>query len=435
MQNFHIEIQLTRLMKQYKHFTVREWLCYLETRHQQEIQLGLERIKKVAESLDLLQLPTKVVSIAGTNGKGSVVAALEAIYKTAGFQVASYTSPHVVSFNERIKINQKPITDSELAEGFCTIEEGRGSVFLTYFEMATLAALWYFKKYPIDILLLEVGLGGRLDATNIIDSDLAIITTIDLDHQEYLGNDKESIGYEKAGILRHAKPVVYADKNPPKSVINTASSLNCPLHRLGIAYDYQQDDKMLEVRVEGDQVIRLKRPVLHANSIAAAVMATHCLQPVLPVSSSCVVDSLNNLFLPGRLQLINGKVATLLDVSHNPQAVNYLASYLKNLHWKGAIHAVFSALEDKNIPALIEPLFEIVEHWYPCLLTGKRAAKEEQFGAAFRIYDIVPFCYANPLLAYQAACNGASIGDLIVVYGSFFTVGQVLPAVCNSNQS
>ncbi|ASQ45761.1 bifunctional tetrahydrofolate synthase/dihydrofolate synthase [Legionella clemsonensis] len=421
-------------MKHYKHFTIAEWLHYLETRHQQEIQLGLTRIKQVAESLDLLRLPSKVVSIAGTNGKGSVVAALEAIYSAAGFQVASYTSPHLVSFNERIKINQKPIADTDLKEAFCAIEEGRGSVFLTYFEMATLAALWYFKKHSIDILLLEVGLGGRLDATNIIDADLAIITTIDLDHEEYLGNNKESIGYEKAGILRYGKPAIYADKDPPHSIVEAVSSMSCPLYRLGIAYDYKLNDTTLEVSA-CEHVITLERPVLHANSIAAAVMATLCLQTVLPVSFSCIAEGLRNLVLPGRLQHIKGKMTTLLDVSHNPQAVNYLASYIKNLHWKGSIHAVFSALKDKDIPALIKPLIEIVDHWYPALLSGKRAASEEQFGAAFRIYGIVPFCYADPLLAYQAACNVASTGDLIVVYGSFVTVGQVLPAVCNTNRS
>ncbi|CEK10873.1 bifunctional tetrahydrofolate synthase/dihydrofolate synthase [Legionella hackeliae] len=419
-------------MKQYRNFTVAQWLHYLENRHQQEIQLGLNRIYKVAESLFLLKPQAKVISVAGTNGKGSTVAALEAIYKNAGYQVASYTSPHVVSFNERIKINQQPISDEALAEAFCVIEEGRGSTFLTYFEMATLAALWYFKKHSIDVLILEVGLGGRLDATNIVDADLAVITTIDLDHQEFLGNNKESIGYEKAGILRYGKPVIYADSNPPKSITAAVSSLNCPLYRLGDNYNYELDDTVLKF-VFGEHIIELPRPVLHANSIAAAVMASFCLQAALPVTAVQIVESLKGLLLPGRLHFINGRVMTLLDVSHNPQAVNYLAKHIENLRWPGAIHAVFSALKDKDIPALIEPLTKLVDYWYPALLTGKRAASEEQFSAAFHIYGIVPFSYADPLLAYEAACNVASTGDLIVVYGSFVTVGQVLPAVCNTN--
>ncbi|WP_338034428.1 bifunctional tetrahydrofolate synthase/dihydrofolate synthase [Legionella cardiaca] len=420
-------------MKQYKQFTVTEWLHLLENRHVQEIQLGLTRIKQVAESLDLLRPNATVISVAGTNGKGSTVAALEAIYGAAGYRVASYTSPHLISFNERIKINQQQITDEALARAFCVIEEARKTIDLTYFEMATLAALWYFKQHSIDILILEVGLGGRLDATNIIDPDLAIITTIDLDHQEFLGDNIEAIGYEKAGILRAGKPVIYADKNPPKSIISRAKFLECPIYVNDVNYHYHSSNKVLKFIFQ-NIAIEFPYSVLHSNSIAAAIMASLCLGSRLPINPAIIKNALKNMELSGRLQIVRGKVTTLFDVSHNPQAANYLGNFVKNLHWQGSIHAIFSALKDKDIPALVAPLIEVVDHWYPALLTGKRAASSEQFNAAFHIYDIVPFCYSDPLLAYSAACNVASTGDLIIVYGSFVTVGQVLPSVSDYHQ-
>ena len=210
----------------YQHFSLAAWLDYLEHRHSEEIQLGLTRVKTVARQLDLLTFDATIIIVAGTNGKGSTVAALETIYRAAGYAVGSYTSPHLIHFNERIRVNLEPITDKTLCAAFTAIEEACESIHLTYFEMATLAALWYFKSFVLDVIILEVGLGGRLDATNIIDADLAIITTIDFDHQAYLGHTKEAIGYEKAGVLRPNQPFIYADKNPPESLITYAKSLN-----------------------------------------------------------------------------------------------------------------------------------------------------------------------------------------------------------------
>ncbi|KTD20439.1 folylpolyglutamate synthase [Legionella lansingensis] len=424
-------------MKQYRHFSVAEWLFYLEHLPQHEIQLGLTRIKKVAASLQLLQPKAKVISVAGTNGKGSTVAALEAIYLAEGYDVATYTSPHLLSFNERIKVNQKVIKDEELAEAFCVVEEAREKegIHLTYFEIATLAALWHFQRHSIDVLILEVGLGGRLDATNIIDADLAIITTIDFDHQAFLGDTKEAIGYEKAGILRPKKPLIYADINPTNSILAVAASLNCPTYISHQDYKYAPVEGIFHVINEHETITDLPQPVLHPNSIGAAIMTCLCLRKSLPINFSSIREALGHLFLPGRLQLIKGEKSTLFDVSHNPQGVSYLAAHIKRLSWQGSIHVVFSALRDKNIPELIAPLIDHVHHWYLALLTSKRAASREQFNTAFRIYDIVPFYYDNPRLAYQAACNTANAGDLIVVYGSFLTVGEVLPAVYNSTRT
>jgi dihydrofolate synthase/folylpolyglutamate synthase len=415
-------------MKQYKQFTLVDWLYHLENLHHQEIQLGLSRIKQVATKLSLLAPKATVITVAGTNGKGSTVAALEAIYRAAGYQVASYTSPHLFRVNERIRINQKNISDDDLSEAFCAIEDIREPVFLTYFEMLTLAALWHFKKYSIDVLILEVGLGGRLDATNIIDADLAIITTIDLDHQDFLGHDKEAIGYEKAGILRPKRPLIYADTTPPFSILEKAASLSSPLYINGLHYQYDFQKEILRICYKKWEV-QLTNPKLHASSLAAAVMAAHCLKASLPVTSYHMAAALNNLSLPGRLQLIQGNYNLLLDVSHNSQGVNHLANFIKQLPRPQKIHAIFSALKDKDIPELIGPLINSVDFWYPAFLTGSRAATREQFDAAFRIYGIVPSYYSDPVLAHKAACKRASTGDLIVTYGSFLTVGCVLPTV------
>jgi dihydrofolate synthase / folylpolyglutamate synthase len=415
-------------MKQYKHFTAIEWLNYLENRYQQEIQLGLSRIKQIAEILDLLRPKAKIITVAGTNGKGSTVATLEAIYLAAGFQVASYTSPHLLAFNERIRINQKQITDEQLCVAFSTIEEHRGQIPLTYFEMTTLAALWHFKQHSLDLIILEVGLGGRLDATNIIDADLAIITTIDFDHQAFLGNTKEAIGYEKAGILRANKPFIFADKNPPSSILRQAVMLNAAMYFYGREYDYYLSQESLEF-VFQDVIIKLPQPTLHYNSVAAALMASLLFQEDLPVNRVCLPQAIKNLFLPGRLQLINGRVLTLLDVSHNSQSVQYLSEYIKNCHSKRVVHAVFSALKDKDIAGIIAPMQSCVNYWYPAKLMSKRAASAEQLVAAFSLYGHTPSLHPDPLSAYQVACNQAKEGDLIIVYGSFLTVGMIMPAV------
>ncbi len=418
-------------MKQYEKFTLAEWLDYLENRHQQEIQLGLARIQQVAASLHLLQPKAKIITVAGTNGKGSTVATLEAIYLAAGYQVASYTSPHLISFNERIRVNQTHISDDQLCAAFAAIEAARGEILLTYFEMTTLAALWHFRQYQLDLIILEVGLGGRLDATNIIPADLAIITTIDFDHQEYLGNDKEAIGFEKAGILRANKPFIFADQNLPASVIKQARLLNSPMYLAKRDYDYSLSKGTLEL-VFQERRILLPQPKLHINSVIAAIIGSLLLQADLPVNDCHWGQAVKNVHLPGRLQLINDEVMTLLDVSHNRQAVEYLAEFIRKLHPKKLVHAVFSAFKDKDIAAMIAPLIDCVNYWYPALLTGKRAASKEQLMGIFNLYCDPPICHNEPFLAYQAAKEKASIGDLIVVYGSFSTVSEVMLAINNN---
>lgn len=415
-------------MKQCNDFTLKEWLHYLENRHQQEIQLGLTRVSQVAEKLELLHSAATVITVGGTNGKGSTVASLEAIYLAAGYRVASYTSPHLLVFNERIRLNKKNIDDDSLCKAFCFIEAGRGEVELSYFEMTTLAALWYFKQQSLDLIILEVGLGGRLDATNIIDSDLAIITTIDYDHQEFLGNTKEAIAYEKAGIIRPGMPVIYSDVNITQSILDKVKEVGASLYSRDCDYSYQLLDHSLKLQF-GSISMELPRPRLHANSVTAALIASILLQHKLPVEHQQLERVLLNLDLSGRQQLLKNKYNSIFDVSHNPQAVAYLAEYLSSLQLEGKVYAVFAALKDKDIVGMIAPLVKLVDQWHISVLNVKRSASEIQLQAACSEYSIIPLFYNSPVLAYQSACKEAKTGDLIITYGSFITVGEVLISI------
>lgn len=406
-------------------FSLSEWLSYLENLHTEEIQLGLTRIKTVAEHLDLLQPNAIVFSVAGTNGKGSTVAALEAIYIAAGYRVGSYTSPHLIHFNERICVNQQPISDQKLCSAFKKIEHARGSIHLTYFEVVTLAALLYFKQFNLDVIILEVGLGGRLDATNIINSDMAIITTIDLDHQNFLGETKEAIGYEKAGILRTNKPFIYADTTPPNSVIEQAQLINASK----IGYSLQCTTTHLQI-IPTDIAslpITIALPNINYKAAAAAIMASTYMHFLLPVKASNWERAMKSVSILGRQQLIEDTISTLFDVAHNPQAVVLLAGYLKKYQSKGKIHAVFSGLQDKDLRGLIKPMQTYVDFWYPAVLSSKRAASESLLKAAFQAEDcLILGCFSDPVTAYQEAMQRANPGDLIVVYGSFLTVSAVM---------
>lgn len=408
-----------------------EWLFLLENMHQQEIQPGLTRVGQVATELHLLCPDATVITVAGTNGKGSTVALLESIYRAAGYAVGSYTSPHLISFNDRIKVNHQPITDAQLIEAFEAIADTAGFSKLTYFEATTLAALWHFKQCPLDVIILEVGMGGRLDATNIIDSDLAIITTIAIDHESWLGNTIEAIAYEKAGILRKHTPFIYADQAMPKSILEHADSLRAPAYRNGIEYKYQIIDGKSHLYFSG-QTYELPSSPCHPNSVAAAKMATICLQEQLPITDTVCAEGIQNTRLSGRQQVITRHCLTVLDVAHNPQAAEYLASYLSKCNKTAKIHAVFSAMGDKDISGLISPLKNMVDHWYPAVFSGKRAATAAQLLDALKANDVNEIlCYNNPLLAYDAACSQASADDLIVVYGSFIIVGQILSTLSN----
>ncbi len=412
-----------------EHWSKDAWLDYLATRHLQPIQLGLARVHALAVALDLLHWPVPVITVAGTNGKGSTIVALESIYLAAGLRVAAYTSPHLLQFNERIRCNGAFIPDERLCAIFHELHKHQASAELTYFEVTTLAALVYFKAEQPDVLLLEVGLGGRLDATNIIDANCAIITTVDLDHQAWLGNTTEAIGYEKAGIFRAGQQVIYADTNPPNSVLTRARDLVVSWYGFESDYDYVASATELVVQLPGGKKVSVPRPAIHPKAAAAAIVASHCLQHLLPVSLADWSFALQRVNLSGRQQLLPGSVNTLLDVAHNPQAVRLLLAYLQAQLICGRVHAVFAALSDKDLPGLVTPLKALVSHWYLTNLSGPRAVTAGDLRAVLMQngfdYAKITSCL-DPVSAYDAAMEAAVPGDWVIVYGSFLTVGPVL---------
>lgn len=406
-----------------------DWLNNLESRHTQEIQLGLTRILEVAQNLNVLNPGCKIVTVAGTNGKGSTVTALETIYHTAGYRVGSYTSPHLIHFNERIKVNLKSISDADLCHSFSVVEAARGQINLTYFEMTTLAALLYFKHQNLDVLILEVGLGGRLDATNIIDADLSIITTIDYDHQDFLGTTLDAIGFEKAGILRQSKPFIYADDTPPASILDVALSLSSPTYLYSKDFSFVHQYTSWSFIFQGGTLCDLPIPRIQLKSASAALLACNLLADDLPVAKEHYLKAMATIFIPGRLQLQKDLVSTLYDVSHNPQSAKLLADTIKQMDVKGKVHAVFAVLKDKDIFGLIFPLKDCVDRWYPAQLDNKRAASSDLILTSFKDAELfVDVCYTSPLIAFEQARAMAVAGDLIIVYGSFFTVSHVMAA-------
>jgi len=434
MKHRAMALKKRMLMKSVNAFSLPEWLTYIETRHHEPIQLGLPRIKAFARALDVLAWDdTTVITVAGTNGKGSTVAALNAIYSAAGFCVATYTSPHLLVFNERIQINQTPITDRALCEAFLAIHKLDGSEALTYFEMTTLAALVFFKQHKPDVILLEVGLGGRLDATNIIDSDLAMVTTVDLDHQAWLGDTVEAIAYEKAGVFRSNKPAIYADNNPPESLIKHAQMLNTPLLSLGDDYCFEHHAEKFIFKDKADLVCEL--PALHINpkAFASAMMASLKLQDRLFVSHAHYQTAAETVTLAGRQQWIKTTVPTLVDVAHNAQSVNLLSEYFKTHPIDGKIHAIFSGLQGRDLCSLMEPMQHLVHTWYLSLLDDKRGAVATLLKHAHThvTAQVTSLVFDDPLTAYQTAVNAAKEGDVIVVYGSFVLVSAVMHAYLN----
>ncbi len=341
-----------------------DWLHHLEFRHKQEMQLGLERIRSAAQKLELLHPACPVITVAGTNGKGSTVRALETIYHHAGFTVGAFTSPHLIRYNERIRVNQKPIADEVLCQLFHTIDSTCIEWVITYFEMATLAALLYFKQSQVDVIILEVGIGGRLDATNIIDAELSIITTVDYDHQQTLGTTLDQIGFEKIGIARKDRPFIYADTNPPKVIMQQVKEIQTQAYYYNKDYSYVDYGDYWSFTGFAQQLPQLPKPTIQLKSAAAALAACLLLQDTLAISIESLTKSIPLISLPARLQLEQqGDIQILYDVAHNPQSAQLLASRIISLK-KNKVHAVFSALKDKDIMGIISPLKDCVAAWY-----------------------------------------------------------------------
>ena len=413
--------------------TLPEWLAHCERLHPVGIEMGLERVREVAERLPL-RFACPVITVAGTNGKGSTCAMLEAILLQAGYRTGVYTSPHLVHFEERCRIHGEIASADDLIPHFERVEQARGEVSLTYFEFTTLAILSLMAASRLDVAILEVGLGGRLDAVNIVDTDCAIITSIDVDHAEWLGDNRESIGYEKAGILRTGKPAIVSDPVPPQSVIDRATEIDAHLWRFGHDFNYSGDRQQWAWAGKARRFAGLAYPALRgANQLVNAsgvLAALEALREQLPVAAQAVRNGLAMVDLPGRFQIVPGQPTLVLDVSHNPHSVAALTANLDAMGFYPTTHAVFGAMADKDLAPMLSRIGALVDRWYFTDLPTPRAALAQGLLASWQALpgrrDVPASVHASPRRALEAAIAAADPADRIVVFGSFYTVGGVV---------
>ena len=398
------------------------WLDYLANIHTSAIDLGLDRVQAVAQKANLTKPAPTVITVAGTNGKGSTCAIMEAILLDAGYRVGVYSSPHLIRYNERVRINGLELSDEKHAQSFSFIEEQRGEISLSLFEFGTLAALRLFQTEKVDVVLLEVGLGGRLDATNVVDHDVSVITSLAIDHVDWLGDDINVIGYEKAGIYRSGKPAICGQPKPPATVAAHADDIGAQLHQVGIQFSYELvSDTTWNWRSGRFELTQLPVPSLPLPNAATALMALGCAE--LDLSDVNIVSGLKNVTLAGRMQKISDAPTIILDVAHNPHSAQYLADQLQQRYAQRTIHMVVGMLHDKDVESTLKQLQPISSAWYPASLSGPRAAKAEELCRHLEQYVGQ---FTNPVSAFEAAMAQAKENDVIVVVGSFHTVGEVL---------
>jgi dihydrofolate synthase/folylpolyglutamate synthase len=416
-----------------------DWLAHLESLHpkgQAGIELGLDRVSGVKAQLGQVQ-QCPVIIVGGTNGKGSTCAYLEHILSYAGYRTGCYTSPHLLAYNERIRLDRLPVDDAPLCEAFARVEAARiaaGDVALTYFEFGTLAAWEVFAAANVDVAILEVGLGGRLDAVNVYEPDVSVVTGVALDHTDWLGPDRESIGHEKAGIYRAGKPAVCADPQPPKSLLGHAAAIGADLQLIGRDFGYF-GDKMQWTWWGRNQIRRggLANPGLRGVrqlvNAAAALAVLDAIKGRLPVDMQSVRRGLIELELAGRFQLVPGKPAVVLDVAHNPQAVEVLASNLGDMGFYAGTHAVVGMLADKDIAGALAALKDRVTHWYLAGLEVPRGASAETLAVVAESLGGTVTCFDDVGSAFVAARKAAGENDRILAFGSFYTVAAVMRAL------
>ncbi len=417
--------------------TLSDWLAHCERLHPKNIDMGLERVRAVAERMDL-RFACPVITVAGTNGKGSTCAMLESILGEAGYRTGVYTSPHLVHFEERLRLQRQSVDATELVASFERVERARAEngaeISLTYFEFTTLAILDCMTRAQLDVAILEVGLGGRLDAVNIIDTDCAVITSIDLDHMEFLGDNREAIGREKAGIMRTGKPVVVSDPVPPQSVLDRATEIGADLWRFGVDFNFSGDKQQWGWAGRGRRYAGLAYPALRgANQLVNAsgvLAALTALREQLPVTAQAVRNGLAFVELPGRFQIIPGQPTLVLDVAHNPHSVAALTANLDAMGYYPTTHAVFGAMADKDLAPMLARILPLVDRWYFTDLPTPRAASAAALQTFWQAQNPKPnvtaAAFADPMQALQAAIAAADPADRIVVFGSFYTVGGVL---------
>ncbi len=418
--------------------TLSDWLAHLEGLHpkgQAGIELGLERVTRVKQVLQQRQT-SPVVVVGGTNGKGSTCAYLESIYRAAGYRVGCYTSPHLLIYNERVRIDGAPVDDEALCAAFARVEAARqaaGNVALTYFEFGTLAAWEVFAEWGAELVILEVGLGGRLDAVNIYDGDVSVITGIALDHTDWLGPTRESIGYEKAGVFRCGRPAICADAEPPRSLLEHAAAIGADLQLIGGDFGFSRSgDGWSWWNRRGAQRNSLPLPALsgaHQLGNASAVLAVvDCLQDRLPVDAAAVAHGLREVRLAGRFQRVSERPEIIVDVAHNPQAVAGLAQTLATQRGSGRTFAVVGMLADKDIAGALQAIAGAVDLWFLGSLEGPRGAAAEVLAAA--VQSVQPGagleCFSSVAEAFRRAVGVAGENDRIVAFGSFVTVAAVL---------
>lgn len=409
--------------------TLKQWLEYIEALHPKSIEMGLDRVNEVVSHMALESLPP-VISIAGTNGKGSTCAMLEHIYSKAGYRVGTYVSPHLLHYNERVRVNQQNISDDDLCLAFSAIEAARGNVVLTYFEMGTLAALWHFSKANLDVILLEVGMGGRLDAVNAFEPSCSIVTSIDLDHTDYLGDTREKIGMEKAGIYRNSKPAICGDDAPPKSLVMYADEIGAKLLLIHRDFEVVKTDDGWIYQV-GQHQQRLPALALQGdfqlNNAACAICAVQSLADLLPVTFDAIKNALANVTLLGRFYTFSKNPEVILDVAHNPQAAKSLAQNLFKHPVIGQTLGVFAMLADKDIEQVTQELLPYISAWYVADTQNPRGAKAKELEsyllpqAEGRIK-----CFDSVTKALQCACIDMGKNDRIIVFGSFYTVADAI---------
>jgi len=417
--------------------TLAEWLEYCENLHAKPIDLGLERVREVARRMEI-RFDCPVITVAGTNGKGSTCAMAESILSQAGYKTGVFTSPHLVHFEERLRIAEIPVKAAELIASFARVDLARAEISLTYFEFTTLALLDVIVNAKLDVAILEVGLGGRLDAVNIIDADCAIITSIDLDHMEFLGDTREKIGFEKAGIMRAGKHAVVSDPMPPASVQAHAEAIGADLWLVGRDFNSSGDKLLWAWAGRGKRFSGLAYPALRgANQLVNAsgvLAALTALRERLPITAQAVRNGLAFVELPGRFQIIPGEPNLILDVGHNPHAIAALAVNLDAMGFAPCTHAVFGAMADKDLANMLQRMNPLVDKWYFTDLPTARAASAADLLSIWQGVnvgekarkDVSGQCFASPKLALDAAISNSAPTDRIVVFGSFFTVGGVL---------
>ena len=406
--------------------TLDDWLVYIETMHPVEIDLGLDRVLIVLRKLFPSRPSARIVTVGGTNGKGSTVACLEALLRDKGRKVGAYTSPHLHRYNERVRVNGADVSDDELVEAFSRVEAARGKISLTYFEFGTLAAFLLLDKAGLEDWLLEIGLGGRLDAVNVLDPDLAIITSVDIDHIGFLGDNREVIGFEKAGIFRPGITAICADPEPPSSVLQQARAQGVRLLRNGEGYHLAREEGGNTLSIGEGKVLRLPPSSLPVSSMAGALVAMSVLEPDYDMTGA--TDVLAGVTVPGRMERLGDRPPVFADVGHNPHAARWLADEIKRQNTgSGKVYAVYAALADKDVEGVAGPMSGVVDGWYlaglsvPRGLTGEvlrqRISGEVQHNTPVSVVDTVS-------RAVSAVLEQARPEDLVIIFGSFFTVGE-----------